>query len=42
MYEVVIITSTAGARPVPSARGIRRCEITALSTPASWMRICCW
>ena len=27
---MVIITSTAGARPLPSARGIRRCEIDRL------------
>jgi hypothetical protein len=30
MKGVLIITSTAGARPLPSARGIRRCETTAL------------
>ena len=43
MYGVAIMTSAAGTRPMPSARGIRRSEMTALSTCASWMRICfCW
>ncbi len=37
------MTSTAGARPLPSMRGIRRCETTAFSTLASCSRTCfCW
>ena len=40
MNGVLISTSTAGTRPLPSARGIRRIETTALSTLASWMRTC--
>jgi hypothetical protein len=40
MYGVTIMTSAAGTRPLPSARGRRRSEITAFSTWASWMRIC--
>ena len=40
---VAIITSSAGTRPLPSARGTRRCEITALRIDESWMRTCfCW
>ena len=35
MKAVVVITSTAATRPRPSARGIRRCEMAALSTAAS-------
>ncbi len=36
-------TSSAGTRPLPSARGTRRCEITALRMLASWIRTCfCW
>src|SRR3990172_4032489 len=43
MNGVVIITSTAGTRPWPSARGMRRMEMTALRTPESCRRICfCW
>ena len=43
MKGVLTMTSTAGARPLPSARGIRRCEMTALSTLASCRRTCfCW
>ena len=33
MNGVAIMTSTAGTRPWPSARGIRRMEMTAFSTP---------
>ncbi len=37
------MTSTAGTRPWPSARGTRRMEMIALSTCASCRRICfCW
>src|SRR5258706_15851475 len=43
MYPVEIMTSAAGTRPSPSARGSRRRETTALSTAASCRRICfCW
>ena len=43
MNGVVIMTSTAGTRPWPSARGMRRIDTTALRTPASCRRICfCW
>ncbi len=40
---MAIRTSTAGTRPLPSARGTSRSEMTACRTCASWMRICfCW
>ena len=43
MTGVLTMTSTAAARPLPSARGSSRCEITALSTLASCTRTCaCW
>ena len=40
MKAVLIITSTAATRPLPSALGMSRCETTALSTVASCSRIC--
>jgi hypothetical protein len=43
MKGVAIMTSTAGTRPWPSARGTRRMDMTAFRTPESCSRICfCW
>jgi len=43
LKAVEMSTSTAGTRPRLSIRGMRRCEMTALSTLASCSRICfCW
>src|SRR5215831_1191712 len=36
---VIIITSTAGTRPLPSARTTRRCDTTPWTTAESWARI---
>src|SRR5207245_1113964 len=36
---VMIMTSTAGTRPLPSARTTRRCETTPWMTAESWARI---
>ena len=38
---VLIITSVAGARPCPLARGIRVCTTTARRVEATCTRICC-
>lgn len=40
--RIVIITSVAGARPWPLARGISVCTITARRVEATCTRICCW